>query len=331
MPDALDSPLERFALRPPALTGGVELRVQLVDPRSARLLLSHGDTRAELLAAYLSVPYPSGLRRLLSQRPEVDAVIVDRVPSGLIQAAEEAGVGVLDVRGHGRLVAPGLVYVAPPPPSPGGSRRSTTSPFAPKASRVVRGLLVEPEQRWRVSDLAGFVDVDVGNAHRILGSLVEMGLVERDEETYLLPDPGSLLEAWAELQRRPREWLTIASDQLRGDLHELVRALSGQAVVSGELAAELHEPHLRSSVATLHCFSAGAVELLQHSGPALRFPGRADGRIAVDVVDPGAAQFATLIEGLPIAHPVQVYVDLCRSRGRGREAAEHRRREKIPF
>jgi hypothetical protein len=329
--NALDSPLERFANHPPALAGGVELSLELVDPRLARLQLMHGDTRAELVAAYLSVPYPSGLRRLLSQRPEVEAVIVDRIPSGLIQAAEEAGVGVVDARGHGRLVAPGLVYVSAPPPSLNRSRPSTTSPFAPKASRVVRGLLVDPVQRWRVSYLADLVGVDVGNAHRILGSLVEMGLVERDEETYLLVDPGSLLEAWAEFQRRPRESLTIVSADLRGDLRELVGELSGEGVVSGELAAELYAPHLHGTVATLHCFSAIAAESLHHSGPALRFPPRADGRIVVDVLDPGAAQFSTRIEDLPVAHPVQIYVDLFRSRGRGREAAEHLRREKIPF
>jgi IclR helix-turn-helix domain len=332
MTHSSDNPLESFASRPPALQGGVQLQVDLLDPRSARLRVRHSGIAADLLAAYLSVPYPSGLRRLLAQRPEVEAVIVDHLPSGLIHAAEESGIGVLDVHGYGRLVANGLVYVAAPPPASPARKRSATSPFAPKASRVVRALLaVDPGRHWRVSELAGLVEVDVGNAHRILASLVEMGLVERDEEAYLVVDPGSLLDAWAESQRPVSERVSIASEHLVSDLLELVAAASGEAVASGEFATELYAPHLPGGVAALHCFSSRAVEAVQRAGPALRFVPGGQGRIAVDLADPGVAQFGSLLQGLPVAHPVQVYVDLFRSRGRGREAAAHLRRELIAY
>lgn len=335
MPNATNQDqLEGFANRPPELEGGVELQVELVDSRSALLHLRHNGHGMDLRAAYLSVPYPSGLRRLLAQQPEVDAVIVDRLPPGLVRAAEEAGVGVLDLKGHGRMVAPGFVYVVPPPPTLlSAARRSPASPFAPKASRIVRGLLVEPEQHWRLSNLAEAVKVDAGNAHRIFASLVEMGVVEKDEEAYVLSDPGSLLEAWAEFQRRSRERLSLATDDLAGDLRKLVSTLEGQAVVSGEFAAELHAPYLPAAEAVLHCFSQGALESIQQTEPLLQYvPSYGPrSRILVDVADEGAGQFASVLNGLPVAHPVQVYVDLFRDHGRGREAAEHVRRERIPY
>jgi hypothetical protein len=331
---ANNSRFEAFADRPPTLEGGIDLEVDVTDPRHVRLRLRQNGNRADLRAAYLSVPYPSGLRRLLAQEPDLDVVIVERLPIGLTQAAENAGVGVLDVRGKGRLVAPGFVYVVPPAPAYlAAGRNSRTSPFAPKASRIVRGLLTAPEERWRVSNLADAVGVDVGNAHRILASLVEMGVVERDEEAYLVSDPGSLLEAWAEFYRRPRERIALPiADDLGQDLRKLVVALDGDAVVSGEFAAELQAPYLPAAGALLHCYNLAAWESLRSSEQhdyAPTFMPR--GRILVDMADDGVGQFASIVDGLPIAHPIQVYVDLFRDPGRGREAAEHLRRELIPY
>ncbi|HZO06073.1 MAG TPA: hypothetical protein VFB52_06775, partial [Solirubrobacterales bacterium] len=84
------------------------------DEGNLRLRFRQDEVVAELRAAFLSVPYPSGLRRLLAGRPGIEAVLVEHIPSGLDAAAREAGVSYLDPRGNGRVVAPGLVYVVPP-------------------------------------------------------------------------------------------------------------------------------------------------------------------------------------------------------------------------
>jgi len=338
MPTERQNPLlRRLASRPPKLPGGVRLTVVPHDSRHATIALAHGARRIELRAAVLSVPYPSALERLLATEPELEAVIVQRVPRGLAEAAERHGIAYLDVQGRGQVVREGFVYAAEPLRGPVMTPRS--SPFAPAASRVVRALLADPVHHWRISHLASLVQLNPGNVHRALAALTDSGYVERDGDAYVLVDPGSLLEAWAEIgtRLRPNHRGTIAvQEDLRLAVERLVSDLGRRAVVSGELAAELMTPHLPAESAIVHCLDTDAWEQL--SGwelggwqlLAIDSPPRA-GHIAVDLADEGVAQFGSERYELPLVSPAQLYVDLARSRGRGREAAEEVRRQCLRY
>jgi hypothetical protein len=328
------SKLEALAHNPPRLQGGGWCALDLRDSRHARLIVEFGNNRLAMSAAYLSVPYPSGLRRLQLREPDLEAVIVDRIPTGLLEAAATAGVAVLDKDGYGRIVAPSLVYVAPAPQSAAAPSRSSSSPFAPKASRLVRTLLAFPERRWRLSMLADTAEVDPGNAHRILASLMERGLVERDEDEYLIADPGSLLEAWAESTSRPREQLSLpVTGELADELRVILPVLDHKAVVSGEFAAERLAPYLPAQSALVHCWDRAAWERLGRDVTPRYVPSGASlgGRLIVDLADEGVAHFGISQDDIPLVHPVQAYVDLYKAPGRGREAGEHLRHERIGF
>lgn len=326
--------LRRLAQRPPSLEGGIELAVELVDDQHGVVRLRHGDVEAKLDAVGLSLPYPSGLRRLRAQEPDAELIIVERAPPGLRKAADEEGVSYLDLDGRGRVVAPGLVYVAPQRLYLGQLSRSRSSPFAPKSSRVVRVLLSDPQQSWRLSDVAVLSHLNPGNVHRALAALIELGMVERDEDAYLVADPGSLLEAWGDQAHEPRERVRLQPDgDLREFVQELVSKLEGDAVVSGELAAEQLAPYLPSESAIVHCLDAERFAALPRddSPRSLLRAGVSAGEVAVDLADEGYGDFRSEHNGLPLASPAQVYVDLARDRGRGREAAEHLRRSVLGF
>lgn len=328
------SKLEALAHNPPQLQGGGSCRLDVRDARHAWLVIEFGDNRLAMSAAFLSVPYPSGLRRLLQREPDLEAVIVDRIPAGLLEAAAAADVAVLDKDGFGRVVTSKLVYVAPAPHGSAPLSRSTSSPFAPKASRLVRTLLVFPEERWRLSALADLAQVDPGNAHRVLASLMERGLVERDEDEYLVADPGSLLEAWAESTTRPREQLSLpVSGDLADELRVILPVLDHKAIVSGEFAAERLAPYLPAQTALVHCWDRTAWERLRRDVTPRYVPeGIAlSGRLVVDLADEGVAQFRVSQGDIPLVNPVQAYVDLFTAPGRGREAGEHLRKTIIGF
>jgi len=70
--------LERFAQRPPSLEGGIELRVDPADGQRGVVHLRHDDVNVALNAAGLSVPYPSGLRRLRASQPDIELIVADR-------------------------------------------------------------------------------------------------------------------------------------------------------------------------------------------------------------------------------------------------------------
>jgi hypothetical protein len=325
------SVLWRFAQRPPKLDGDIELSVELTDDQHGVIRLRQGEVAIKLSAAGLSVPYPSGLRQLLAREPDVDLIVVERAPPGLRDAAEQAGLSYLDVNGRGRVVAAGLVYVASPDPAD-RVEKLRSSPFAPKASRVVRTLLNEPQNRWRLSDVAVLSDLNPGNVHRVLAALIDRGIVERDEDAYLVADPGSLLEAWADQHQQPAERIVVQGD---GGLEDCVRALigklDGKAVVSGELAAEELAPYLPAETAIIHCLDAERfAALASKDEPSLAF-GVLRGQVVVDLADEGYGAFRSERKGLPLATAAQIYVDLAADRGRGREAAEHLRREALRF
>jgi hypothetical protein len=330
------SALRRLALHPPQLEGGVELQIEPLDDVRASLSLRHEGHALRLRAAWLSVPYPSGLRRLLAAEPEIQAVIVDHAPPGLAAAAEALGISYLDRHGRGRLVGSGFVYVASPRPDLGRVVPGRSSPFAPRASRVVRALLSDPPRAWRLSDVAAVVGLNPGNVHRALGALQEDGHVERDGDRYVLADPGSLLEAWADASAPARNWIALPVEgSLRAAVADMVERLDGEAVVSGELAAELLAPHLPASSAIVHCLDVivwdrlGAFIKQLPTLPASGFP--ASERLVVDLSDEGVAQFGASIDGLDLVSPQQLYVDLARAPGRGREAAEEVRRQVLGY
>jgi len=329
--------MHSVAAAPPELSGGVAIHVEPLDEGHALVALAAGGNRIVLKAAYLTVPYPSGLRRLIAREPALDLILVDHARQGLIEAAAAADIAILDRLGHGRVVKPGFVYVAPAPPGASRGAAPTRSPFAPKASRVVRTMLIEPMARWRLTSLAEQTVLNPGNVHRILAALLETGMVERDEDEYVVSDPGSLLEAWAESHRWPRDHVRLpVSGNLRGTLRDLMEVLDYSVVISGEFAAEAWAPYLPARRALIHCLSQDAWARIREedSARANRFapPGHlAEGQLAVVLSDEGVADHAQMVDGLPLAHPVQVYVDLFGDRGRGREAADHVRNARLGY
>jgi hypothetical protein len=352
MPPIGQNIFERFLERPPSLAAGLRLDIEPLDDGHALLLIEDGERRFRARAAGLAVPYPSGLQRLIATDSSVEVVLVERASSGLEHAAAQQGIGVLDLRGRGHLRGPGFVYVVSPhdmarravenhalnparrEPDPLPRRAASVSAFAPKASRVVRALLSAPRAAWRVTDLANRVGMNPGNVHRVLVALGDLALVERDRDGYIVSDPGSLLEAWAEQwrgARKPEPVTVLVGDELRNATDRILASLDGAAAISGELAAELYAPHLPAAHAIIHCTDPHAWDPERLAGLAGLPPLRARHRITVDLPDPGVRDFSDVRDGLPLVSPQQLYVDLYRDRGRGREAAEHVRREVLGF
>ncbi len=340
--------LRRFVADPPGLEGGLTLSLKPLGERRAWLRAGTGDHAFEGLAAGLSVPYASGLKRLVASDPEIDVALVEHAAPGFDRAAVDQGVGYLDLRGHGRLVGPSFVYVAPPTAPNAGvppidlehdiARRSSrghrVSPFAPKASRVARCFLTHPQLAWRLSEIAEATDMNPGNIHRVLAALLDLDLIERDGDDYVVPDPGSLLEAWSEQagRVRPRERFAIPVEGRLGDaVRDLLDVLGNVGVVSGELAAELYAPHLPATSAIVHHLGDVTLAELESGLPPQMRPLRAQSQIVVDHVDEGVAAFGELRGGLPLVSAPQLYFDLYRARGRAREAAEHVRREVLSY
>src|SRR5213080_883386 len=79
------------------------------------------------------------------------------------------------------------------------STRPLRSLFAPRATRVVRVLLVEPARAWRLEELARAAQVSLGHTHNVVKRLEQLAWVEREESQKIrLGKPADLLESWCE-------------------------------------------------------------------------------------------------------------------------------------
>src|SRR5262247_2010837 len=79
------------------------------------------------------------------------------------------------------------------------STRPLRSLFAPRATRVVRVLLAEPQRAWRLEELAKAAEVSLGHSHNVISRLEDLRWVERDQAQRIhLGKPADLLETWRE-------------------------------------------------------------------------------------------------------------------------------------
>jgi hypothetical protein len=97
--------------------------------------------------------------------------------------------------------------------------------FEPKATRVVRCLLVNIGKGWTVRKMANEANTAVGYTHAVLATLINMGYAKRDERNnVVLLDPEILLRRWVafyqyEIQRQieknhmPKLWKQNSNNQ----------------------------------------------------------------------------------------------------------------------
>src|SRR5213593_1769056 len=79
------------------------------------------------------------------------------------------------------------------------STRPLRSLFAPRATRVVRALLVAPGRAWRLEELGKAAAVSLGHSHNVVKRLEELAWAERDaDQRVRLSKPADVLEALCE-------------------------------------------------------------------------------------------------------------------------------------
>jgi hypothetical protein len=112
---------------------------------------------------------------------------------------EEADVCWLDLSGNAHLVAPGLRVTIEGKPNQFKRPGRPRSVFTPKSARIVRRLLIEPENTFTQRALAKAAGLDEGFTSRIVRQLEEQRLVARDAAGELkVADYDALLDAWRE-------------------------------------------------------------------------------------------------------------------------------------
>lgn len=247
----------------------------------------------------------------------------------------EQGVGFLDLEGNARLVFDGVFIERLVPGKPAADRRELRSIFKPKSAQVLRVLLRDPRRSWRVADLAAAADVSLGHISNVRLALLDREWAGIGPDGLFLTAPDLLLDAWRDAYEPPAgKRLGFYTTLHGGAFEEAARAAlavankSGAAMFASFSAGHWLAPYARTGSQYFYADEAGADALQQ----VLKLSSAAKGENVLLTRLEDRGLFRDAIEpapGIVCTSQVQTYLDLAAAGERGREAADHLRRERL--
>ena len=245
------------------------------------------------------------------------------------------GCGYIDLSGNCYLAFDNVLIEKEGKPNVRPASRPLKALFAPRATRVVRALLVERDRSWRLEELGRAAQVSLGHAHNVVKRLEELEWVERSAAgRFRLQKPGELLDAW-------REEYTYRANPMSAfvapvsDKRRLMESLARQANTLGvpyaftlHAGASLVGPQVR--VPTVHCYVGGDPEPLARAVGLQPVEGEASVYLMTPY-DLGVFYAPLTKGGLRVVSLPQLYVDLYHHERRGREQADKLRRDALGF
>ena len=248
---------------------------------------------------------------------------------------KRSGVGYLDLSGNCYLSFESVHIEKEGKPNLRPSTRPLKSLFAPRATRVVRVLLVDPQHAWRLEELAKAAEVRLGHAHNVVKRLEELSWVERNgQQRIQLTRAGDLLDAWVDAYAYTQNDLQAYFSHERitrglvAELGRVAHEARRRYAFTLHSGAALVAPNVRFPA--IHCYLEGDPEPVARA-LGLR-PGEGEGNIyLLAPYDHGVFYSPMAKGGLPVVCLPQLYADLYHYERRGREQAAHLRREAMGY
>lgn len=249
------------------------------------------------------------------------------------QLCRATGVGYLDLLGDVYLRFGGVLIDRLAQASFEAERRGLKQLFAPKATRVIRFLLLDPKRPVRITDLARDCSMSPAGVYWVVRLLEDKGYVERDSsKQVLLVKPKELLDSWGSswsidrnvsssyfsIERTPEVIMKkVASVSKRENLRYAFTLMAGASFVA---------PFVRfQDVWFYFDGEEGAWTRALDLKPV-------DGGgniVLLRPYDEGVFKGLQVIEGVNVVSNIQLYVDLYNYPARGREQAEFLREKKM--
>ncbi|MBF0393599.1 MAG: hypothetical protein HQL38_13050 [Alphaproteobacteria bacterium] len=249
----------------------------------------------------------------------------------------EQGVGFLDLEGNTRLVFDGVFIerlVASKPPA---ERRDLKSIFKPKSAQVLRVMLRDPQRAWRVAELAAAAEISLGHVSNVRTALRDREWARVEPEGLTIAEPNALLDAWRDAYEPPAGkrlgfYTTLHGGAFEGAARQALASAnsSGHALFASFSAAQWLAPYGRTGSQFFYADEAGLDALRK----ALKLSTTSKGENVIVTLPKDRGLFLDRVQpapGIICTSPVQTYLDLAAAGERGREAADHLRRERLAW
>ncbi|EML5470838.1 hypothetical protein RSM50_003487 [Pseudomonas aeruginosa] len=268
-------------------------------------------------------------------------LVAESISPGAKELLRSERVGYYDSGGSLYLPAPGAyLYIDKPPPK--ALAKSVRTLFTGRRAQVLHALLVRHQKWFGVTELAQQATVSPATASQVLTELERFDwLVVRGQgpgKERHLREPAALLDAWAKqlatIRPSPVRRYYVPgtkADTLATRIGQVFDAHEVQYAISHEAAAQRYAPFIS------HVSQVRVRVLI--GGNADAAIGDLDARVVneganlgvIEAKSSGELLFREQIDGLWLASPIQIYLDLLRGEGRSKEMAEHFRKERIGF
>ncbi|WP_137390419.1 hypothetical protein [Rhodoligotrophos defluvii] len=268
-------------------------------------------------------------------------LVAESISPGAKELLRGERVGYYDSGGSLFLPAEGIyLYIDRPPPKT--LSKTIRSLFSGRRAQMLHVLLIRHGEWFGVKKIAEQARVSPATASQVLTELERFDWVvsrgQGPSKERHLREPAALLDAWVKhlaVMRAPamRRYFvpSVRAEGLVQKIAEVCAVHDVEYAITHEAAGQRYAP-LLSNVSQVRC------RLL--TGPAAdQALGELDARIVndganlavIEVKSSGELLFREQVDGVWLASPIQVYLDLARSEGRAKEMAEHLRRERIGF
>ncbi|MDQ7827239.1 MAG: type IV toxin-antitoxin system AbiEi family antitoxin [Candidatus Eremiobacteraeota bacterium] len=235
------------------------------------------------------------------------------------------GRGYIDFSGNCSLSFKNVFIEKSNYPSLFQEKRELGSLFSPRATRILRVLLDNPGKIWKVQELSRKAKVSLGLASNIKKKLMEQEFVTDTKDGITVKEPEQLLSKWAENYlyeaNMIRSYYSMKSIAvLESEIAGFCKKKGISYGLAGFSGAARLAPAVRYQQAMIFIESdaIGLIESSMKIKPADRGANISLWSPYDEYVFYGSRE----VNGIGIVSPVQLYLDLNRYPGRGKEAAE---------
>lgn len=246
-------------------------------------------------------------------------------------------VSFLDFEGNARVAFSTVFIDRLISNKPASERREFKSLFKPKSAQVLRVLLRDPKQIWRVTELAEAADVSLGHVSNVRTALLDREWAQVVPEGLLLTAPDALLDAWKSSYEPPvdqqfRFYTTLHGSAVEKSIRVMFDSMpsKSQVCLASFSAAHWIAPYARTSTQFFYADRMALERITQ----GLQLSSSVKGENVIVSVPKDRGVFLDAYEpepGIRCTSPLQTYLDLSKGGERGEEAAEHLRRMRLTW
>jgi hypothetical protein len=262
-----------------------------------------------------------------SDKRDYPVFIAPYISSEAASICEGYGVGYLDMAGNCRLAFDQVFIRREGYPNPTIQKRDLRSLYSPKAERVLRVLLTAGNRSWRMQELADEAEVSLGQTANVKKILADREWIDTEASGLSLQslEDGALplLKEWAASYRfsrnSPADYYSLKPiPQMEAELAAESRRLNVRVAFTGFSGAARFAPAVRYQRITAYA-GGDITPLLERL--ALKPVTSGATVTIIQPYDEGVFYGTREMEDAPIVSPVQIYLDLKQTKGRGEEAA----------